>query len=101
MVQNVSSSSHKIFHIGMASANSPDPCEIISASVVELAVAVCLRLARDEGQKQLDHSRHRNALRYTHTHILEKLAAHDYAKDKQSVHELCCADFPTLFGHQR
>ena len=59
----------------MASANSPDPCEIISASVVELAVAVCLRLARDEGEKQLDHSRHRNALRYTHTHILEKLAA--------------------------
>ena len=40
MVQNVSSPSRKIFHIGMASANSPDPCEIISASVVELAVAV-------------------------------------------------------------
>jgi len=46
--------------MGIASENNPDPNEIISASVVDLPVAVCLRLAHDKGQKLLGPSRHMN-----------------------------------------
>jgi len=46
--------------MGIASENNPDPKENISASVVDLAVAVCFLLDHDSGQQLLGPSRHKN-----------------------------------------